>query len=87
MRTPNEQLGVALSMFYEGFSLAEICLKLGHAFNNPVNPSSVHRWVIKYTNQALASFSTLQIQASDIWLIDETLLKISGQECSGFGTW
>ena len=79
MRTPNEQLGVALSMFYEGFSLAEICLKLGHTFNNPVNPSSVHRWVIKYTNQALASFSTLQIQASHTWLMDETTVKISGQ--------
>ena len=79
MRTPNEQLGVALSMFYEGFSLAEICLKLGHVFNNPVNPSSVHRWVIKYTNQALASFSTLQIQASHTWLMDETPVKISGQ--------
>ena len=79
MRTPNEQLGVALSMFYEGFPLAEICLKLGHAFNNPVNPSSVHRWVIKYTNQALASFSTLQIQASHTWLMDETPVKISGQ--------
>ena len=79
MRTPNEQLGVALSMFYEGFSLAEICLKLGHTFNNPVNPSSVHRWVIKYTNQALGSFSTLQIHASHTWLMDETSVKISGQ--------
>ena len=78
MRTPNEQLGVALSMFYEGFSLTEISLKLGRTFNNPVNPSSVHRWVIKYTNQAAEIFSMQQIQASNIWLMLMTPLKISG---------
>lgn len=80
MRTPNGQLGVALSMFYEGLSLAEISQELGRAYNNPVNTSSVQRWVIKYTRQAIESLETIQVQASKTWLVDETVVKICGQD-------
>ena len=80
MRTPTDQLGAALSMFYEGLSLVEISRELGRSYSNPVNPSSVHRWVIKYTKQAMESLAGLQVQASNTWVVDETVEKVGGQD-------
>ena len=78
MRTTVEQIGASLNMFYDGLSLADISRHLDETYHNPVNRSSVYRWVVKYTLNALNLLEPLKPNVSDIWVVDETVIKVGG---------
>ena len=74
-----EQIGSALNMFYDGLSFADIARGTGITYNNPVNESTVYRWVFSYTEKAISVFSQFKPVVSDTWIADETVLGISGE--------
>ncbi|MFC1935502.1 IS6 family transposase [Chloroflexota bacterium] len=76
MRTPAVQIGSALAMFYDGLSLADISRQLEQTHGNPVNPSSIYRWIQRYTKEAVERFGNYQAQAGRIWAADETVLGV-----------
>lgn len=78
MRTPIEQIGTALNTFYDGLSLSDIARHLDETYNNPVNPSTVYRWIIRYTNEAVRILEPLKPTVSDTWVVDETVVKVGG---------
>lgn len=78
-QTPSEQIGSSLSMYYDGLSFADIARHINQAYGNPVNVSTVYRWVIDYTNKALNILEPLTPKVSDIWVVDETVIKIAGK--------
>lgn len=76
MRTPVDQIGASLSMYYEGLSLSDIARQLAVTYNNPVNPSTVYLWLLKYTEKAIKLFQPIIPKVSDRWVADETSIKI-----------
>ncbi len=76
--TPTEQIGASLNMFYDGMSLSDIARHLGETYHNPVNASTVYRWILRYTNEAAKSLIPLSPKVSDTWMVDETVIKIGG---------
>ncbi len=78
MQTPAEQIGASLSMLYDGLSLSDIARNLEQSYHNPVNPSTVYRWLIRYTVKALKMLEPLKPQVSDTWIVDETVIKVAG---------
>jgi len=78
MRTEVEQIGASLNMFYDGLSFADIARHLEETYGNPVNRSTVYRWVIKYTTDALNLLEPLKPKVSDTWVVDETVIKVGG---------
>lgn len=78
MQTPTEQIGASLNMFYDGLSLSAIARHLNETYNNPVNPSTVYRWVLRYTSEAIRILEPLKPTVSDIWVVDETVVKVGG---------
>jgi transposase-like protein len=78
MRSTVEQIGGAVSMYYDGMSLAKIAQHLDETYHNPVNRSTVYRWIIKYTTEAIKLFNPLKPVVSDTWIVDETVIKIEG---------
>ncbi len=78
MRTPAEQIGSSLAMFYDGLSLSDIARNLAQTYNNPVNASTVYRWLIRYTVKALELLEPLKPIVSETWIVDETVIKIGG---------
>jgi len=79
MRTPIEQIGASLNMFYDGLSLSDISRHLDETYNNPVDPSTVYRWLIRYTNKAIDELEKLKPIVSDTWVVDETVVKVGGR--------
>lgn len=75
MRTPVEQVGASLSMYYNGLSLADIAQYLSQTHNNPVDRSTIYRWLIKFTSEAVRVFKPVKPKVSDTWLADETAIK------------
>lgn len=78
MRTEAEQIASSMRMFYDGLSLSDIAHNLEQTYNNPVNPSTVYRWLIRYTVKALDLLEPLKPQVSDTWVVDETMIKVGG---------
>ncbi len=79
MWTSAEQIGAALGMFYDGMSLAKIARHLNDNYHNPVNPSTVYRWVIRYTTKACDLLTRLRPMVCDVWVVDETVVKMGGK--------
>lgn len=75
-QTPAEQIGAALNMFYDGMSFSDISRHLGEAYGNPVVESTVYRWVIDYTVKATNALENVKAQASDTWVVDETVVRV-----------
>ena len=78
MQTPTEQIGAALNMSYDGMSLSSIARHLEESYKNHVDPSTVYRWIIRYTNKVINVLESLKPSVSDTWVVDETVLKITG---------
>lgn len=79
MRSPMVQIGAALSMFYDGLSLSDISRQLEQSYSNPVNPSSVYRWILRYTREAVDTLGQIRPQIGDTWVVDETVISIAGE--------
>jgi putative transposase len=77
-QTPTEQIGASLAMFYDGLSFADISRQLADTYNNPVAKSTVYRWVISYTLKAVEMLEQLELKVSDVWVVDETMVKVAG---------
>ena len=74
-----EQIGSALNMFYDGLSFADIARGTGITYNNPVNESTVYRWVFSYTEKAIKVFDQFTPVVSNTWVADETVIGVSGE--------
>ena len=79
MKTPSVQIASSLSMFYEGMSLNAIRRNLDQTYNNYPSDSTVYGWIVKYTKVAIIEAKSYTAQVGDIWIADETVLKIGGE--------
>jgi transposase-like protein len=76
MRTTVNQIGNSLANYYKGLSLTDIAQELETTYDNPVDRSTVYRWLLKYTEDAVNLFSPMVAKVSDKWVADETAIKI-----------
>ncbi len=77
-QTPTDQIGASLNMFYDGMSVAAIANHLKETYGNPVNASTVYRWILRYTFIANTVLASLKPSVSDTWIVDETVVKVGG---------
>lgn len=76
MRFPADQIGTALAMFYDGLSLADVSRNLAQSYGNQINPSSIYRWVQRYTLKAIELTGGYKARTGKIWSADETVLGV-----------
>lgn len=78
MRTSAQEIGTALSLFYDGLSLLAIQRQLQQIYLDTVETSTIYRWVVKYTRQGIAAIRPYRANTSNTWVIDETVIQIDG---------
>lgn len=79
-QTPTAEIGAALSMFYDGLSLSKISGQLKGIFDNNVDPSTIYRWILEYSQRAIEILTPLQLKLGDVWVADETVIDINGRK-------
>lgn len=72
-------IGEGLSLFYDGLSLADISRHIQSTTGVPINPSSVWRWVIHYSQKAEQLLDRTKVSTSKVWVIDETVVSVAGK--------
>lgn len=80
MRTPLEQVGSALNMYYEGMSLEDIGTHLEQMNRNHAAKSSIYGWVERFSKEAIGEAEKYKPNVGDVWVADETVLKIEGKQ-------
>lgn len=79
MKTPAEQVSSALNMYYEGMSLQAIRRQLQQEHNSSVSDSNIYSWIVRFTNEAIKEADKYKPNVGDVWIADETVLKIEGK--------
>jgi len=76
MKTPKDVITSALNMYYEGMSLHAIRrqLDLMHGYRPSV--STLYGWLTRYSDKAIRQAERLTPQVGDVWIADETVLKL-----------
>lgn len=80
MKTPIIQVASALSMFYEGMSLHGIRRNLEQTYRNYPSTSTIYEWITRFTKVAIASAKDYKPNVGNLWIADETVLKIEGDK-------
>lgn len=76
MRSTVEEIGSAIASYYDGLSFGDVARRMNETYHNPVSRSTVYRWLVKYTNEAVHLLESLNPKVSDTWVVDETVLKV-----------
>jgi transposase-like protein len=79
MRFQDTIISDSLALFYYGLSLGEICRHIVATKGVFVHPTSVWRWIIRYSRDAFGILSNIKID-SRRWVIDETMEETAGQD-------
>jgi len=76
MQTPIEQIGSAVSMFYEGQSLNSITRLQTQIYGSYPSDSTIYRWVSRFTKRAIKDLKEYKPDVGSVWVADETVLKL-----------
>ena len=75
-RVPPEQVGAAVSMFFDGLSTEDIRRNFGHIFDFEPSTASVYEWVRDYSDLAEKHLNaTKPTNLGDTWVADEMVVK------------
>jgi len=86
MRTPSIEVGGALSAYYRGMSLKLVGEHLEQQHGHTPSKSAVYRWLVRYTRKALDEAQKHTPKVGDVWVADETAIKIAGKK-RGYWFW
>jgi transposase-like protein len=83
MRFPANVIGFTLNEFYESASLSKIQRGIQMTYQMRPDPSNIYRWIVRYSKEAVKAFDDVPINVGDVWVADETVLKLK----EGGNTW
>jgi putative transposase len=80
MKTPYLRVSSALEDYYTGKSINDIRDSFNTQYLTPP-PSSktVYGWITKFTDEAINQFQDYHPQVGNTWIVDKTILKLSGK--------
>jgi transposase-like protein len=78
MKLDANMVSSALNMYYEGMSVKEIRRHLFQEHEHAPSTATIYEWIMKYSQYATDSIKDVKPSVGDIWVADETVLKIDG---------
>jgi len=79
MKTPIRQIASALSGYYGGMSLDSVSRHLEQQYGNSLTDAGIYNWIIRFTKDAVNEAKAYKPDVGDVWIADETVLKIGGR--------
>lgn len=79
MRTQKYIISVSLDLYYEGMSVRKIQRQIEYIFKVKVSQVAIYKWIMKYSKLTKEYVDTLKADLSNVWHVDETMIKIKGK--------
>jgi len=80
MKTDTNLVSSALNMYYEGMPIRAVRRNLLQEHAHAPSLATIYEWIQKYTQYATDSVKDYRPKVGDIWIADETVLNIDGQD-------
>ena len=78
MKTDANEVSASLNMYYEGMSIKAIRRHLQQEHDHAPSTATIYEWIMKYTQYATDSIKGYKPQVGNVWIADETVLRIDG---------
>jgi putative transposase len=72
-------IATAINLFYSGLSIDAIRRQLDSIYHVYPSDSTVYEWVVRFSKVAVNEARISNIKVGDLWIADETVLKIDGR--------
>ncbi len=79
MRVPTDIISTVLDTYYRGLSFRAIQQHLKQTYGYFPSTFALYRWVSHFTDIAMAEAYKYKAHTGEVWVADETVLKIGGQ--------
>jgi len=79
MKVPVNLISSTLNMWYEGMSQSAIRRHLQQEYSIAPSTATIYEWIDKYTQSAISHTRQYQPDVGNVWIADETVLRIDGQ--------
>lgn len=79
MKTPTKIIASALGQYYGGMPLDSIQRQLQQDYNLSMSELGIYKWVVRFSQQAVEQAKSFKPKVGDVWLADETVLKVGGK--------
>ena len=79
MRSKVAAIVSALDLYFRGLSLRQVAEHLEYTCGIKVTHGTIHNWIKKYVRLVNEYVTTLQVNSSSRWHMDDTLVKVSGR--------
>ena len=70
---------IALDLYFKGLSLRNISDHLWQVYGIKKSPATLHRWINQMTKKLKEALRSINLDAGDRWLADETVVKVNGE--------
>jgi len=79
MKLDTNLVSSALNMYYEGMSIKAVRRYLLQEHGHAPSTATIYEWIMKFTQYATDSIKGYKPEVGNVWIADETVLKIDGQ--------
>lgn len=80
MRNRIECVASAVTRYYAGYSLSEVCEHIERKFGIRPSRPAVYLWVMHFSGLAVDKTKDCKPRVGDTWIADEMVLKIGGRD-------
>ena len=79
-RANPDMIAKALDLYFRGTSLRNVSAHFRQAYNLPVSPMTVYRWVTHFGKIAAEWMDAQKVAVGERWHIDETVVSVDGDK-------
>jgi len=79
MKTPINEIGSALNMYYGGSPIDAIQSNLQQSYGKYLSEPAIYKWIVRFTKEAIAKAKDFKPEVGNVWLADETGLNVGNR--------
>jgi putative transposase len=79
MKTPIDDIGLALSMYYGGSPIDAIQSTLYQDCGKYFSEPAIYKWIVRFTKEAVARAKDFKPEVGNTWLADETGINVGNR--------
>jgi transposase-like protein len=74
-----KEIGIALSMFFDGLSFNKISDQLQMIYGDNIAPNTIYYWIMEYLPKSIEFLDGYPLKLGDDWVVDETVIDVAGK--------
>jgi transposase-like protein len=76
MKTPINEIGSVLNMYYGGMPIDAIQTQLKLQYGKYLSEPAIYKWIVRFTKEAIVKIKDFKPKVGNVWLADETELNV-----------